>query len=66
MDPEHPLEDPGAEATDGPLSPSSQIGRAAQSGGTQEARRGIDDDPGDDPERWQEVRETVGEEGRPS
>jgi hypothetical protein len=37
-----------------PLSPGSQIGRLAQTGGTPESRRGADRDDEPDSQRWKE------------
>jgi hypothetical protein len=45
------------ELEDEPLSQSSQIGRTAQTGGTPESRRTIDDDEGEDGDRWRAPRE---------
>ena len=40
-----------------PLSQSSQIGRTAQTGGTPESRRAVDDDDRPDGDRWRAPRE---------
>jgi len=39
-----------------PLSPSSQIGRMRQTGGTPESRRWVGPEPADDGEDWREPR----------
>jgi hypothetical protein len=46
------VQDADERQRDLPLSPGSQIGRLAQSGGTPESRRGTDRDEEADSQRW--------------